>query len=148
MKNCERTLEGCLFMGDLASRGVKEGWAQPISHEDALAALGRAFDDGLVLIAADIDRDLWKICACCSCCCFMFAAYQRFGGPNSFVASPMATRRDEAACEACGACVERCHFHALTREGDAVRFDAGSCFGCGVCQPACPNDALTLVPRA
>ena len=49
-------------------------------------------------------------------------------------------------CSACGACVERCAFSALTVDL-AAQVDVVRCAGCGQCVAVCPQEALTLVRR-
>ncbi|MGE5578735.1 MAG: aldo/keto reductase [Bacillota bacterium] len=48
-------------------------------------------------------------------------------------------------CEACGKCVERCPFGALSILGDRVSVDAGKCMLCGYCARACPHFCLKVV---
>jgi len=61
---------------------------------------------------------------------------------------------DRENCNKCGICIDRCPWHGLEMEGDAVkcvthdkpRFDRG-CLGCGLCLNVCPKSAITLGPR-
>jgi heterodisulfide reductase subunit A-like polyferredoxin len=62
---------------------------------------------------------------------------------SSFVAGV-----DAAECTACEACIERCHFGALSVPDDLCVVDAMRCMGCGVCVSECPTDALRLARRA
>jgi MinD superfamily P-loop ATPase len=55
-------------------------------------------------------------------------------------------------CIACGACLARCRFGAVRRDGGGAgdaRFtvDPISCEGCGVCVWACPAKAIDFQPR-
>lgn len=49
---------------------------------------------------------------------------------------------DRDACRRCGACLERCRFGAVKREGDAYAVDPLRCEGCGVCVALCPAHAI------
>jgi MinD superfamily P-loop ATPase len=50
--------------------------------------------------------------------------------------------RDEDKCTRCGACEERCRFHAITVD----EVDELACEGCGLCVVVCPVNALKLEP--
>jgi MinD superfamily P-loop ATPase len=59
-------------------------------------------------------------------------------------------RQDE--CIACGACLARCRYDAVRREGNGAgeaRFtvDPLACEGCGVCVWSCPTGAVEFTPR-
>jgi electron transport complex protein RnfB len=56
---------------------------------------------------------------------------------------------DEARCEACGTCLDRCQMDAITVEGDLARVNEMRCIGCGLCVTTCPPGAMSLtgVPR-
>ncbi len=44
-------------------------------------------------------------------------------------------------CSACGICVERCRFGAISKE---LVIDSQLCEGCGVCSLICPEDAVIM----
>ena len=48
---------------------------------------------------------------------------------------------NEGKCSACGTCVERCRFGAISKE---LVIDAHICEGCGVCSLICPENAITM----
>jgi MinD superfamily P-loop ATPase len=54
---------------------------------------------------------------------------------------------DADSCTACGDCIERCQFHALSLSGAAVDIDLARCMGCGICVVACPTEGLRLERR-
>ena len=62
--------------------------------------------------------------------------------PSSFIVVT-----DEAKCDGCGRCVDRCQFEALSVEGGFVARDANRCFGCGLCVSTCPSGALSMERR-
>ncbi|MDM8552544.1 ATP-binding protein [Desulfobacterales bacterium HSG2] len=51
---------------------------------------------------------------------------------------------DNERCTACGECMERCQFHAIS--SDFV-IDRIACEGCGVCVHFCPEDAIRFPQR-
>jgi len=147
MQRCDHTREGCMFLGPWYDGAVKDGYARPASREEALAILRRTYDDGPGLVAAAADEGPYKICACCSRCCFQFTALNKFGMENALLSSDYVATHDGDLCAACGACVERCHFGATARGEEGLRFDPGKCFGCGLCAGTCPTSAQTLVEK-
>ncbi len=50
-------------------------------------------------------------------------------------------------CDACGRCVEECHFGAMVRLGRKVKLMQNLCHGCGVCRLVCPRNAITMSGR-
>jgi MinD superfamily P-loop ATPase len=54
---------------------------------------------------------------------------------------------DLSRCDACGRCVEECHFGAMVRLGKKVRVMQNLCHGCGVCRLVCPRNAVTMSGR-
>jgi ferredoxin len=54
----------------------------------------------------------------------------------------------EGVCTGCGACLEQCHFNALSYDDNGCcRIDREKCYGCGVCRAVCPTDAIQLHER-
>jgi ferredoxin len=147
MRKCDHTLEGCFFLGPWYEKFVASGWARPATAEEALAILERTYEDGLVLIMAEADEGPYKICSCCSCCCFLLEGLQKYGMENALLASDFVARHDAELCTDCGTCVSRCHFDAASRGEGRVEFDAAKCFGCGLCVGTCPGGAQTLTRR-
>jgi MinD superfamily P-loop ATPase len=50
-------------------------------------------------------------------------------------------------CTGCGACIRRCQFKALSKDGDVAAADYTRCVGCGVCVSACPVEAMSMERR-
>jgi MinD superfamily P-loop ATPase len=50
-------------------------------------------------------------------------------------------------CEACGECVARCRFGAITTRNGTFAVDPLRCEGCGVCVHFCPADAVDFPQR-
>jgi len=45
-------------------------------------------------------------------------------------------------CNQCGACIEVCPEHAISRQGDAVKIDPDKCTYCQTCVSECPSGAI------
>jgi len=54
---------------------------------------------------------------------------------------------DADVCSACGLCVERCRFDAITCDDGTAAIETLACEGCGVCALVCPERAVSMVPR-
>jgi len=143
LKNCNYTLEGCLWLNKWGEIAIKEGYAKKSNCREALSILKKTYDEGLVLVAGTEDPPV-KICSCCPCCCFQFAGQFQFKFKNSLIKSAYRARVDKDLCKSCGACVERCHFGAMVKSNCQVVFKEDKCFGCGLCVGKCPNNAIVL----
>jgi len=55
----------------------------------------------------------------------------------------MAIIIDLSKCDVCGACVNACPAHAITRKGDAVVIDESLCTLCMRCFDVCPSGAIS-----
>ncbi len=50
---------------------------------------------------------------------------------------------DLSKCDVCGACVNACPAHAITRKGDIVMIDESLCTLCKRCFDVCPSGAIS-----
>jgi len=140
---CDHETEVCMWFDDLADYALGQQMARPISREEALETLARCSEAGLVHHTENLARPR-VICNCCSCCCAFLRPHVVHG-----LDLPVATSRYQAALDAdlcvdCGACIERCHFHALSEGDGCPTLHSEKCLGCGLCVTACPSGALTL----
>lgn len=53
----------------------------------------------------------------------------------------------ETRCSQCGLCIEKCRFHAISRQFQkgVISIDPFKCEGCGVCRYICPEKAIEKV---
>lgn len=127
--------EAILSMGDPVNRRI--------TREEAIENVKKASELGLVL-TTDNYVESAILCSCCECCCGLLAGLTRTGlnNPKSIAkANYIATINEN--CVACGTCLDRCKFGAITVEGKAS-VDEERCMGCGLCAVTCPNDAISL----
>lgn len=54
---------------------------------------------------------------------------------------------DKTACTSCGACQQKCTFHAIALSDAYPEIATADCRLCGACVKACPTGALTLAPK-
>jgi ferredoxin len=155
-QNCDRPIEVCIGMNDVALNALDRGAGRWVSGEEAKEIVRRADKKGLMHTADSEwrERGLRAICNCCACDCYPFRAAGELGSKGVWPKSRYLARHDEAACNLCGACVKRCHFDAFYHDGTAleidgkkkqnVLFDPDKCWGCGLCANTCPSDAIVM----
>lgn len=148
MKKCDAPLDVCICMGKKAEDLIKSGDGRAVSVEQALDALRRSHEAGLVHLAFTNrgDEQPFIVCSCCSCCCQALSSLLRFNIP-SIAESEHVAFQDAEKCDDCGVCVERCQFRARRTVDGKLVFDREKCFGCGLCVTTCPNEATSLVER-
>ena len=141
----------CLFVGDPHAAFVREfnPKFRKISQDDAMALLEDAHAKGFVHCAyfkKDIGRRFVAICNCCSCCCQGMKAWNIFGGAIPLLAPSGYLCEIGEDCNDCGACVDACHFDAITADEDTESYcvDKDKCMGCGVCEDVCLPGAISL----
>lgn len=149
MGNCIDPMDGCLGIDDIAIEMIEKHNAKQITVGEALEAMTRTYDAGLVHMAYRFEgKDkIEYICSCCSCCCHSLSAAVRFGYENHVFSSKYMADQNEDKCKSCGACVKRCQFKARTLIDSKLEFKQDKCFGCGLCVRTCPEEAISFVER-
>jgi ferredoxin len=148
-KKCNSPLDVCLSLDKQADEFVEKGLARKVNLTEALDALRRSHEAGLVHIAYTFERQEKPnvVCSCCSCCCQTMSALVRFGMPNVLATSNYVASVDAETCINCGKCVERCEFGARKMDDNKMVYDSAKCFGCGLCVTTCPTKSTILVKR-
>ena len=150
--NCSAPLGVCLSLNEEAEQMLKNGRDNPrrATLEEALDALRRSHEAGLVHMAYTMEREDRPtiICSCCSCCCHTLSGLIRFGLAKHVVTSDKIAETDFNTCSNCGQCVERCQFRAREIDDGRLIYDPERCFGCGLCVTTCPTGSIKLVERA
>jgi NAD-dependent dihydropyrimidine dehydrogenase PreA subunit len=150
MGNCIDPMDGCFAIDDEAVDWIASKKAKRITIDEALEAMKRTYDAGLVHMAFYLKENgkLTWVCSCCSCCCHSLSASVRFGYSDHVFSSKFIATQDSENCVACGTCVERCQFNARELVDDTLVFLKEKCFGCGVCVETCPGDAIEMIKRS
>ena len=74
------------------------------------------------------------------------AAWNIFGGAIPLLAPSGYLCEIGEDCDECGACVDACHFDAISADEDteSYRVDKDKCMGCGVSEDVCLPGAISL----
>jgi len=71
----------------------------------------------------------------------MLKGLTRLDNPRAIARANFISKVDEELCVACGTCLERCKFEAITINGKA-EINPDKCIGCGLCAVTCPEKHL------
>jgi Fe-S-cluster-containing hydrogenase component 2 len=136
----------CMTFKSAARHFVRNGTAETVTRDDALALLERAEKDGMVL-QPENTRDPLFMCFCCGCCCGVLTTAKQLPRPAEYVQSNYRATVSAELCTECGTCLSRCPMDALESSDGATRVDDHRCIGCGLCVTTCPSGSLHLVAR-
>lgn len=136
----------CIMVETSASYFQAIGMGEKVDAERAKKYFDEMQDQGLVGTTENFEDPRHAvICLCCSCCCSQIRGRTRWENPDAVAPSNFVAESGEG-CIMCGACEDRCFFHAVTLDeevGHAV-VDADKCIGCGVCAIGCEQEAIRL----
>jgi ferredoxin len=138
-------INNCINFGIFAKALIETGdpAVKRITKEEAKKITMEANELGLVHMADNSAPNVHVLCQCCECCCGNLAGLTRFDNPRGIARANYISSIDEEICVACGTCVERCKFDAIT-VNDFAEVDPDKCVGCGLCAVTCPVDAITM----
>jgi Pyruvate/2-oxoacid:ferredoxin oxidoreductase delta subunit/biotin operon repressor len=142
---CGKPVEVCVQVDKAADYAIERGTGRKLEKEEALQLMRMCEEEGLVHVG-DNRRALGHVvCNCCSDCCLNWPSL-RTGLGKFVVPSRFRARVESEKCSSCGICLDRCHFEAITLEGegDTAVVNEKKCMGCGVCLVTCPEEALCL----
>jgi Na+-translocating ferredoxin:NAD+ oxidoreductase subunit B len=146
-KDCGHPLESCLVFAPVKNAFERSTVDRAISKEEALRILQMTEDAGLVHTSGNYRDGVEYICNCCTCCCGIMRGIAEYGIMSAVARADFQIILTEGTCTACGDCVGRCQFHALSLAGSEIEIDQLKCMGCGLCVVACPVEGLHLERR-
>lgn len=138
-------IHNCLAVGRVAENMLKSGESdvKKLTNQEAKDLLKANAELGLVIATDNSAKISSLICSCCECCCGTLRGLTRFDNPRGMAKANFISSINEDLCVACGTCLERCKFGAITIN-DIAEVDIEKCMGCGLCAITCPSDAITL----
>ena len=143
-RNCDAPLDVCLMLDGWADFTIDRGLARGISEQEALKALDRAAEAGLISITSNNQGSVPYICNCCPCCCFMLRGVTELKR-KTLASSRFMAVVDQDACIGCEECVAVCAFKAIDmNDQDVARVSPEDCLGCGHCTTVCPEGAIIM----
>jgi len=124
-QHCERPVETCIWLDEGALESLERGHGRRLTTDEALDLVRWADKKGLMHTADSEwrERGLQAICNCCACDCYPFRAAQELGSKGAWPRSRYVAVYDEAQCNLCGACVQRCHFGAFYHDGSMLEVE-------------------------
>jgi ferredoxin len=146
-EGCDHAIENCLLLAPVEGSFEHSDMTRAVDKEEALRILREVEDEGLVHSTGNYRGTNYYICNCCTCSCGFLRAVAEFGIPTAIAHSDFRAAVDDEECIACGDCIERCQFGALSIQEDVCVVDHAHCVGCGLCATVCPTDALYLERR-
>jgi Na+-translocating ferredoxin:NAD+ oxidoreductase subunit B len=141
---CDHPVENCLIFAPVENAFAGSEDIRPTGKAEALAILREAAEAGLVHSSGNYRRGNSYICNCCTCSCGVMRGIAEFGIQNAVARSAFRATVDAEACVACGTCLGRCQFGAMSLPNGAAVVDAARCVGCGLCVITCTSDAVRL----
>jgi Na+-translocating ferredoxin:NAD+ oxidoreductase subunit B len=146
---CDKPLDVCLIFDGMGRFLAERGYAREASKAEALDALNRSEEAGLVHSSNNTSGKAGLICNCCSCCCTLLRGRTELGHPHAFAPSRFEASVNEDECTGCGICAdERCPVGAIELTEGIARVSAEKCIGCGLCISGCPASAIEFKDRA
>jgi len=145
-KGCHRPHEQvCMYLSPLAEYFIEQGWGKEASVDDALRAIERGEQAGLVRISwMNVQKGPTGLCQCCPCCCHTLHAVYGLRIPKALAKSNFVPIIDLEQCTGCESCVDICPMDALALDGNKVAWNPARCIGCGLCVSECATGSIKL----
>jgi ferredoxin len=146
-KGCARPRDVCLIFSPMAEQYMDLGLGQEVSLEEALKAIDRGENSGLVRCSLNVQSRPTFMCQCCSCCCALLRGTTEMDIPGSVMKSGFGPDIDWDSCNGCEACLSICPMDAIAMQDEKAELNDARCIGCGLCVSECPLDAIALEAR-
>lgn len=145
---CDKPLDVCFLIDDLADKAVSHGKARRITLAEAEKTLRKCDEHGLVHMAYyQPGSRMYAFCSCCACCCHDLQLLLQHDRKDLVARSAYIARTDPDLCTSCGLCADRCVFGARKMQDGKAEYNPASCLGCGLCVSPCPEHAITMEQR-
>jgi NAD-dependent dihydropyrimidine dehydrogenase PreA subunit len=138
-------IHNCVLFGPYAKAvlQMEDPIIKAATKEEVINITKEASDVGLVHCTDNRAENCTILCACCECCCGMLKGLTRLDNPRAIAKANFISYIIEDNCIACGTCIERCKFDAITID-DIAHVNPDKCVGCGLCAVTCSNNAIIM----
>ncbi|MBD3195658.1 MAG: hypothetical protein GF317_11410 [Candidatus Lokiarchaeota archaeon] len=138
-------IHNCILMGPIARGLIELGdeGVKKVDRNKVKEITQKATELGLVHCTDNIAENCSILCACCECCCGTIGGLTRYDNPRAIARANYISEVDIDKCCACGTCLERCKFEAITIE-ETAQININMCVGCGLCAFTCPEEAIKI----
>jgi len=143
-KGCGKPGEACFLFGSNGQYYIDRGMAREVDVDEALMALKRAQEAGLVT-QPGTSQNPGGMCNCCGDCCGVLRALNKHPRPAEKVLSNYFAAVDQESCTGCETCLDRCQMGAISLNSEELASaNLERCIGCGLCVTTCPEEAIRL----
>ncbi len=143
--NCDAPIYACLRINFAAQLRQEETKSKGLSKKEAINIVRNARKHGLVFsLEQCIQPYQYNICMCCSCCCLAWRFRYQYG-LDVYHSSPYLPEIEEAACNDCQECVQKCPTNSISFTNNKPKVDVENCLGCGICEEICPEKTIAMV---
>lgn len=147
-RRCDRLIMACFQFNKGAEYTIARATGRELSKAEAIEVFNEIENNGLVHTVG-YDPNFTTVCNCCKDCCQLLYPLFKYGLLKEGLSkSRFQAAVDEASCDGCQDCAERCQFDAIEmRKAPGSKrlkafVDPEKCWGCGLCVIACPSKAL------
>lgn len=144
-KPCDKPQDDiCIVLNGFADFYVENGIARKVNIDEAMKAITRAEDAGLVRQVTNVRDNPEYMCQCCRCCCGIMRAFSLLEYPTALVKSNYKPVFDLELCAECGECSKICPTGAIKMKNRRPVHNIDKCIGCGLCANECASGAIAL----
>jgi electron transport complex protein RnfB len=147
-EGCDHTVKNCLVFSPRPGAFDRSEEIKALTRQEAMNVLEEADKEGLVHSVNNAQNEVYYVCNCCTCSCGVLRGMVEYGSENSIARSDFYARVEAESCTGCEACIDRCHFNAMTMTEGVCVVDTNLCYGCGLCISSCEFEALSLIQKA
>ncbi len=145
----------CMIFDIWADYTVQQGFARPLTKEEAIETLKRAAKAGLVHTTQNMTEKITFICNCDRDCCVLLRGLTKFRNPNALTVSNFVPEWSRDGCIYCEKCVEMCPLYAIShhfghekdKNDEKIMINYDLCIGCGVCAFNCSKGVITMIKK-
>jgi len=141
-------MEVCMWFGKRGEYAAERLGGRKVSKEEAMKILDKAEEAGLVHMSRNTTEEIDFLCNCDRWNCTVIQGVLKRPKPGLIFNSGFQPQFDEAKCNACEVCLDRCPAAALKMgDGNVPVVNLDRCFGCATCAAGCEQEAIVMEPK-